>query len=144
MAAGRLYLSVLCRCCDERCQAHGVDGGGAAAADVHSAAVTRHRGGLLAAVDDDDEDGDLRPPPRLRFEITFHRPCGSQRRRQQRRQGAVEQGASSSGVGRQPTEARPGETIELEIVPCVSSVPADDRSTSRVQPRRNFNRRQTV
>ena len=57
LRAGRLYLSVLCRCYGNRCQGDGVVGGNEA---VTNAAVTRHRGARQAAaavdVDDDDDD----------------------------------------------------------------------------------------
>ena len=73
---------------------------------------------LASSGDDDDEDdgGNAAAAlPRLRFEITFHRPCGSQRRRQ-RRHVAVEQEAVPLDAGPRRAATEPGETIELDIL----------------------------
>jgi len=80
----------------------------------------RHREALAGTDVDEDEDASAAAAT-LRFEISFHRPCGSQRRRHQRRQSAVEQART-----RLRTEAAACETLELEMTQCVASVPGDN------------------
>jgi len=131
---GRLYRTVLCRCYDNRRQGSGVVAagsadGGDAPQHVNLAVVpsTTNRDNQLVVgdADDDDDDEDVDPAllPRLRFEITFHSPCGSLRRRQ-RRQGTVEQRAAAHDGRRRRTETGACETIELEMTQGATSAVA--------------------
>ena len=130
LVTGRLYRTVLCRCYDNRRQGRGVPGDGAVTTNAPQnmnvatmPSTTNRDNRLVADVDDDDDDEDVDAAtlPRLRFEITFHRPCGSLRRRQ-RRQDAVEQGTTPHAGRRRRTEAGPCETIELDMTQCATSV----------------------
>ena len=126
LVAGRLYRTVLCQCLDDCCRGREVSGGGDAAADNDprrlNSAEPIHRDDTPAVIDDDDDDEDEDPAslPRLRFEISFHRPCGSLRRRQ-RRQHVVGHEAAQLDRGRRGTGTGPGQTIELEVTQCATS-----------------------
>ena len=124
---------MLCRCYNDRCQGRGVIGGNAVAADAPQQMTlavvpsTSNRDNRLVTGDDDDDDDDDEEDmdhaslPRLRFEITFHRPCGSLRRRQ-RRHGPVEPGTTQrDGRRGRRTESGPCETIELDMTQCAAS-----------------------
>ena len=125
MVTGRLYRTVLCRCHDNRSGRSGSDAAvGGDAQQLNPTAVpsaTRRNDMTIVDDDDDDEDGDP-AAPRLRFEISFHRPCGSLRRRQRRHAEVqhVDEARRRNDVG-------PGETIELDMTQFVASV-ADDKS----------------
>jgi len=128
VVTGRLYRTVLCHCLDDCSRGHSVSGGGDTAAGNDpqrlNPAEPIHRNDPPAVDDDDDEDGDPASVPRLRFEITFHRPCGSLRRRQRRQHGVGHDAAQLDG-GQSGTGTVPSETIELEITQCVASAVDD-------------------
>ena len=150
MFTGRLYRTVLCRCYDKRRQGDGVVG--AAAADnqlqhPHQAGMASPTdpGALLASVDEEDDVEDAAEHatislPRLRFEITFHRPCPrSQRRRQRRRNSGELERETTTLEGRRRRTAKQtwkrGQTIELETNPQRVTVDTEDgRDTGDARP----------
>jgi len=127
----------VCRCYDNRRHGHGVVGGAdaavadngnhgnppASAAAAAGALAPTELAILGVAEEEDDDDADkVARCSRLRFEIAFHRPCGSQSQRrrrithEQRRFCSEPDGATNT---RPPTatgrRGNNGDTIELNL-----------------------------
>jgi len=131
VVTGRLYRTVLCRCYDDRCQGRGVVGDGAAADAAQRMNVagagpstSNNRDAGLDPRDDDDDDEELDAGalPRLRFEITFHRPCVGRRPRRHRPPAEQPWTTQDDGRRRRSGTWPPySETIELDTIQCAMS-----------------------